>query len=41
MLVECHYQTLDRDSLTFVSTSLPTMVKDSSLRIDPTPGLGC
>ena len=31
MLVECHYQTLDRDSLTFVSTSLPVTVKDENL----------
>ena len=29
LLVECRYQTLDRDSLTFVSTHLPTMVNDN------------
>lgn len=32
LLIECRYQTLDRDSLTFVSTHLPTMVNDNSLR---------
>lgn len=40
MLVECRYQTLDRDSLTFVSTHLPTMVNDDKPRNSFTPSLG-
>lgn len=32
LLIECRYQTLDRDTLTFVSAHLPTMVNDNSLK---------
>lgn len=37
LLVKCHYQTLDRDLVTFVSASLPNVVNDNSLRAEPRP----